>query len=196
MTSSMHISPEYTVDDWQKLTLDNDKEDDWQKAIDIFKDRIYGRFLKPVELIESDTFAGFAVMALDCLLIETFQQFKEGVNKTPDKKSGCYFVHFLTETSFNKWFSIKTADMFYKQIRCGILHQAEAKGSSRIRIDIPVLVEYTDDNQGLIINRKLFHRQLVKEFESYLKRLQDPSEQDLRNNFKKKMNFICRLSKT
>jgi len=85
--------------------------------------------------------------------------------------------------------------MFYKQIRCGILHQAEVEGNSRvlIRKDIP-LVKYTDDRKGLVINRKLFHQQLMREFEAYIARLREKSNQELRNRFKTKMDYICRVS--
>jgi len=121
----MHISPQYTVDDYRNLTFS--PEDEWQKAIDIFKDRIRGRFLKPISCIEGYTYAGFAVLALDCLLIETLQQFREGVSSTPSRQSGTFFIRFLTETSFGSYFTKEISEMFYQQIRCGILHQAEIK---------------------------------------------------------------------
>ena len=189
----MRISPRYTVDDWQKLSFSTEEE--WQKAIDILEDRIRGRFLEPISQIEGYTYAGFAILALDCLLIETLQQFREGVHETPQGQSKAFFVRFLTETSFGTHFSEEMAKVFYDQIRCGILHQAEVKGSSRILIreDIP-LVKYTDDRKGLVINRKLFHQQLVREFEAYIAELREPSNQKLRVRFKKKMDHICRIS--
>ena len=189
----MRISPHYTTEDWK--AIDFSTERGWQKAIDIFEDRIRGRFLKIIESIENYTYAGFAVLALDCLLIETLQQFLEGVYQTPRGKGREYFVRFLTETSFRKFFDKQKAEMFYEQIRCGILHQAEVKESSRvfIREGIP-LVSLTEDGKGLIVNRKLFHEQLVKEFENYLRRLRNPANKDLRNKFKRKMDYICRVS--
>jgi len=186
----MRISPNYTSEHWQKLPFP--AEDAWPQAVDIFEDRIQGRFLKFISLIEKDTFAGFVVMALDCLLIETLQQFREGVAETPKGKSKDYFVAFLTETSFKKWFTKDKAEKFYKQIRCGILHRAETKKSSLIRTDTP-LVEYTENKVGLVINRRLFHQQLEQEFKTYISKLRDPSQQELRDKFKKKMDYICRV---
>ena len=155
-TEPTHISPQFTCDDWEKLTFS--KEEDWLKAIDIFEDRINGRFINIINIVEGYEFSGFAVLALDSLLIETLQQFREGVSETPKGKSHEYFVRFLTETSFGKFFDQRKAELFYKQIRCGILHQAEIKGSSRvlIRQQVP-LVRLTKDGNGLIMNRKLFH---------------------------------------
>lgn len=187
----MYISPKYSVDHWQKLTFST--EDEWQKAIDIFEDRIRGRFLEPISCIEGYAYAGFAVLALDCLLIENLQQFREGQTQTPDRKSQEYFVRFFTETSFSSYFTKEMAEMFYDQIRCGILHQAEVKENSRIRMDTP-LIKYTDDGKGLLINRKLFHQQLVREFEAYIARLREGSNQELRVKFKRKMDYICRKS--
>jgi len=189
----MRISPRYTDDDWRKLS--SSTEDEWQKAIDIFEDRVRGRFLEPIFRIEKYNYAGFAVLALDCLLIETLQQFREGVPRTPSRQSETFFVRFLTETSFGSYFTKEMAEKFYTQIRCGILHQAETKKSSRVVLkeDVP-LVKYIDDRKGLVINRKLFHQQLVREFEDYVARLREPSNQELRRSFRKKMNYICRVS--
>ena len=128
----MYISPKYTVEDWK--TIDFSTEEDWHKAISIFEDRIRGRFLDLIHAIKSRTYAGFAVLALDCLLIETLQQFREGEPETPPRMSTKYFIRFLTETSFRDFFDEKTACMFYDQIRNGILHQAEVKESSRVLI--------------------------------------------------------------
>lgn len=190
---SMKISPRYTVEDWKALTFSTEEE--WQKAIDIFEDRIRGRFLEPISRMEEYVYAGFAILALDCLLIETLQQFREGKPQTPRGKSQEYFVRFLTETSFSEWFTKEKAKMFYEQIRCGILHQAEVGGNSRVLIRESIsLANLTEDSRGLVINRKLFHQQLLKEFETYTSKLRDSSGQELRAKFKRKMDYTCGLS--
>lgn len=188
----MWISPNYSDQDWR--ILDFSKETDWQKAIEIFADRIHGRFLKPISMFEKDyDYAGFAVLALDCLLIETLQQFRMGKAKTPSGKVEENFISFLTETSFREFFNQDTAKMFYQQFRNGILHQAEVKGTSRIR-RTGDLVTLTLDGNGLIINRKLFHKQLVQEFTDYMDKLRNPANRQLRVNFKKKMDYISRVA--
>jgi len=189
---SMKISPCYRAEDWIGLTFTT--EQDWQKGVAIFVDRIQGRFLDEVACIEKNEFAGFAVLALDCLLIETLQQFREGVKETPARQAKNYFVRFLTQTSFNQWFDKDTACMFYKQIRCGILHQAETKGTSRvvIRSGVP-LAGKTPDGQGLVINRRLFHAQLKKGFQEYANNLREGTDKELRKKFRRKMSYICNL---
>lgn len=185
----------WTNHDYQ--ALDFSTEEGWQQAVDIFEDRIRGRFLLPIKTLQNETrsYPGFAIMALDCLLIETLQQFYEGVDETPYKKSKSYFHDFLTKTSFSTFFDSSMADMFYHLIRCGILHKAEIKGSSRIwiRKDSP-LVMYAPDRKGLHINRDKFHQQLIEEFEEYVNQLRvnTAANAELRRNFKRKMDFICK----
>src|SRR6266511_5573892 len=70
--------------DWQKLrlTLTSSKED-WEAGVTMFEKRVR-RFLEPVRVlmmaseIEVRIYAGFAIMALDCLLVETLQSFRIG----------------------------------------------------------------------------------------------------------------------
>jgi hypothetical protein len=123
----MLISRNYKVDDWKSLTLKT--EDDWQKGVEIFLDRIKTRYLEHIDRIMGHHTSGFAVLALDCTVIETLEQFRRGKPKTPFGKGEAYFVTFLTSTSFNKHFGKDQAMMFYKQIRCGLLHQTEATDS-------------------------------------------------------------------
>jgi len=79
-TENIRISPNYRKSQWLSLDLENNKLDDWEIAIKIFKDRIEGRFLTHIDLIEkqSSILSGFVILSLDCLLIETLEQFYKG----------------------------------------------------------------------------------------------------------------------
>jgi hypothetical protein len=184
----------WTAKNW--ADLDFATEEDWQTAIDIFEDRIHFRFLDAIEKIQRMRFSGFAVMALDCLLIETLQQFRRGVAETPPRESGDYFTEFLTQTGFGQFFDEEMAGTFYRSIRCGVLHQAEVKGSSKIwiRRGSP-LVRWADDQDGLVVNRDLFHRQLERVFDAYVRDLRKSRQlyTELRERFKRKMDFVCRV---
>jgi hypothetical protein len=70
------ISPKYKLNHWKALKFD--KEGDWLKAIEIVEDRIRGRFVIWIDKIASEQFSGFAVIALDCLLLETLHGFMTG----------------------------------------------------------------------------------------------------------------------
>ncbi len=184
----MYISPLYKDSDWKALNLAT--KTDWRKAVRMVEDRLNARFFDAVKTIDKQDFAGFAVLALDCLLIETLQQFREGADETPRRKGERYFVDFLTTAPFSAHFSKATAAKFYDHFRCGVLHQAEIKSSSKVRRVGP-LVAPTADGKGLIINRKLFHATLRKAFAAYLRALRNRSDGLLCQNFVKKMDFIC-----
>jgi hypothetical protein len=49
-----------------------------------------------------------------------------------------------------------------------------------------------NDGVNIIVNRNEFHEQLKAEFTAYLAELHDPTNVDLRANFRKKMDFISR----
>ena len=186
----MRISPRYTTEHWK--AIDFNTEHGWQKAVTILDDRLRGRFFAPIRLIENEYGAGFAILALHSLLIETLQQFREGTIDTPRGKGEKYFIKFLTETSFNKYFNSDLAAQFYDVIRCGVLHQGEVKGNSVVRCDVP-LVRWTKDKNGLEINRRLLNAKFEKVFDEYLAQLRDPANRILRERFRNKMNHICRV---
>lgn len=127
----MRISRNYTVDDWKRLRFESD--DDWKQGLTIFLDRVETRYLEHVRALWERKTSGFVVLALDSALIETLEQFRRGVRNTPWGNGKKYFVSFLTETDFGRHFDSKLAKLFYEQIRCGLLHQTEAEGDSRIK---------------------------------------------------------------
>ena len=55
----------------------------WKRALEIFDDRIQGRFFEPINTLKGKDINqnGFAVMALDCLLVETLYQFYSSITE-------------------------------------------------------------------------------------------------------------------
>jgi len=191
------ISPKYRKSHWQEAH----DTDDWNKMVEIFKDRIEGRYLKPVRLIANDgdigEFSGFSILALDCLIIETLNQFYSGLDKTKEGKHKEAFWNFFKNSEFFKdYFSEEQAFTFYRHYRCGILHQAQTKGKSVVRIDQSTMIQSVENDisKGLIVDRSLFHEALEQEISSYMEKLKlggNENSEKLRSNFIKKMNFIC-----
>ncbi len=135
----MQIAPGTDAADWKKLNLNNPA--DWETAISIFERRIRGRFTGAIEFLIADDEPrsptnrrwGFAVLALDCLLLETLQAFRRGLTDTRSKsKELC--VQFLTErTAFKPFFtSPGIATRFYFEFRCGLAHNAQTFGDGRV----------------------------------------------------------------
>lgn len=188
----MRISANYTVDDWAALKFT--QEADWQLAVEMFHDRLQTRYIDHIDAILLRKTSGFAVLSLDCVLIETLQQFREGTPKTPYNKSKAYFVRFLTGTSFSEHFKNGAAELFYTDIRCGLLHQSEAEGASRIkRGNGRPVVAFTADGKSVIINVHSFHGLLKQVIAEYEQELRQPRSLGARRAFRKKMDYICRI---
>ncbi len=106
-----YITENDTRDDYIHLNLSlSSPPTDWERAIDIFRGRIGGRYLDPIEtLIQNDVNKhGFAAMALCCLLIETLLQFREGLPQTPGGQNKQYYTKFLRE-QFGSAFTTESA---------------------------------------------------------------------------------------
>lgn len=194
----MHIAPEIHRDEWLKLKLDDEASSDWNRAIYIFNERINSRYLEPVDLlIKADNKRiplerryGFAILAIDCLLIETLQSFREGLTNTK-RRSREMFEKFLTSREgFREHFNMDQAKRFFYDFRCGILHQAEVMGPSLLWSVGLLKGEKTD---GIpYINRTKLHEFLKNEVKQYSDELRDPNNSELRKNFRSKMDFIAR----
>ena len=94
------------------VPLDNPNSPDWPMAIDIFKDRIVGRFLDPIDKlvgmeseVASERSYGFVVMAIDCLLVETLGAFYAGHLDTLGKSRETIVDFLMTNPHFSLRFS-------------------------------------------------------------------------------------------
>jgi len=195
----MQIAPGVDASVWHALRLDDPHSPDWDKAVNILSARIQDRYIAPVDFLvtaeqnkpPSERRFGFTVLAIDCLLVETLGAFVEGLEDTDgiSKKTFCTFVRgrkqFATEFATDD-----LAARFYQQFRCGILHQAETRGDSKVWSVGPMLRVNGD---AITVNRNKFHESIKAEFETYLAELRDPQNSTLRANFRKKMNFVSRL---
>jgi hypothetical protein len=194
----MQIAPGVEAATWQRLKLDDPNSSDWKVAVDILSARIIERYIAPVDFLvateetksPSDRRFGFTVLAVACMLVETLGAFIEGLEDTEGKSKKTFCNFLRTRKLFAAEFSTdELAENFYKQFRCGILHQAESGGESKVWSVGPML--HVKGN-SITVNRNKFHDCLKAEFQSYLSELREPNNAALRKNFRKKMDFICR----
>jgi hypothetical protein len=210
------ISSKYFTSDWLK-DLSDINSPNWTKGIGIIKDRFESRYFNPIDLILNSSgtkikyTCGFLVMSIDCLLIETLNQFYLGLytseeryyRRNPDinyKKNEQAFRDFFKHSTFFPDFKDENmSNIFYKEIRCGLLHQAQSKTNSLINIKetkMVALLDSKDPSKGLIINRNLFHTALKYEFNKYLNDLESPTNvnifgENLREKCNRKMIGLC-----
>ena len=226
------IAPDFTVRNWQALrpTLIKDfcKEglpESWEKAQKVFETRVMSRFIDPLQRIfatDRKKGEGFAIMSLLCLLLEHFASWRYGLIYVLGKNdeqlypyeynySGGIFKKFLPqERPFKVFFDSKTkAYNFYKNVRCGLLHEARTKEEWILRYDSnrPEMMWNDAERQSIVINRHAFYAGLI----SWVKETFLPSlemilsgdgcgEQNeaikknvmiARSNFIRKMDDIC-----
>jgi hypothetical protein len=122
--------------------------------------------------------------------VETIQQFIDGVIDG-HRKSGPLSKKFLKGPRFQPDFGTdETRGSFYSDIRCGLLHQAEAKNKWLIRRKQAELLKKVGTN-GYIIDVERFHAAVKDSLEDYLTELCKPESADLRTNLWTKMSHIC-----
>nr|WP_318000329.1 hypothetical protein [uncultured Faecalibacillus sp.] len=199
----IYISQKYRKTDYKNLNLElNSDEEKWETAINIFEDRIYGRYFKSIDILlnnnDLDT-TGFAIMAINCLLVETLYQFKEGLKKTEGNNRTAY-TNFLNEIMPIIFEDTNKSKMFYKDIRCGILHSAQTTNGSQLTYNKNYVVELFDNNKKIRVDIINFSKEIRNYYEYYVRQLKNPEEtnsaynresMNTRLNFIKKMNYIC-----
>ena len=194
----MEIAKGVPAQKYLDLNLGPNDENDWQTAISYLEQRLKERYVEAADtLIQAESHLppaekrfGFVILAVDCMLLETIQSFYVGLNDTKGKSKEMFTCFLTTRENFRSHFDFAKAETFYTDFRCGILHQTETKGDSRVwAVGQLVMTE----GNSLIINRNEFHDCMKKELELYIKTLRDPAASVIeRPRFKSKMDFICR----
>ena len=82
------------------------------------------------------------------------------------------------------------ARLFYKNIRCGILHSAQTYGGCMLSTECRDAVEFFRGRACIKVNVEMFSDEMYHYFNSYISRLRN-GEVTTRTNFITKMNYIC-----
>jgi hypothetical protein len=185
---ALRISPRYTSLDWKKLNAND--PNDWANAAEIVRDRLNGRFLRFASKCLKDRDSGFVVLAIDSLVAETIQQFIEGITNGHGRSRET-FKRFLEGTRFQPDFDADARHAFYSDIRCGLLHQAEAKKMWLIRRKQATLLQKVGHGEGYIVDVERFHAGVRGSLDDYLSLVSEPAHSPLRSNLWKKMDEVC-----
>lgn len=192
--NDIYISPRHTRRYYLDLGLNSESDHNvWTRAIDVFRDRIYGRYLNPIDKLLSydPNVNGFAAMALMCLLIDSFMQFRYGLPQSQPEMSRRNYVSFMSD-----YLGIDRRDSnkFYSDIRCGILHSAETKSGSYLTPEnYPKPIEAVSLPGGKIVLKvyvRAMYHVLDKYVNNYCNNLMDADNTICRKNFITKMNAI------
>jgi len=210
MNETTKIAGIKTVKDWKilrdKLRSNSEIEDLWIEAYNFLESRLFTRYFKPINDIKNKgefNGEGFSITAILCSLIEFLETTWTGekyrfcndndLQEFEYNRSRLKFVSFLEKRPpFNMIFG-KNSELslqFYKNIRCGLLHEASTKLNWVIRID-NISEFYEFRNGEHVIDRNLFETR-IKEFLEYYK-TQLLKETNVKEAFVRKMNSIAGL---
>jgi hypothetical protein len=121
----MKLSSVHTIADYHRAVASEDRAE----IVKLIRLRLTERYVNPV--VNAEARHGFAMMALACLLIETIQCFREGLAQSGRKGRKVFIRYFADERNGLKEVKIE-GGLFYRDIRCGILHQGETYGGWRV----------------------------------------------------------------
>jgi hypothetical protein len=182
----MKISPHYTDTDWVAAFSDTPN---WNQAIKIVEDRIKGRWLSWADKIAEEQFSGFAVLALDCIVLESLWGFIHGT-EVPKRREPEVYREMLTGSLFG--LTNEQSDSFRKFVRNGLMHDAETRSRWLIEQTMPRdAIIARNDSGDHILNRTKFHQMLKAALEDWLVKLRD-GDQMLLENMSKRMNEVIR----
>lgn len=163
-----------------------DKQDR-DSIADMVYHRLHSRYIKPFQFnnrqFKKEYKNGFSIMANCCLLIETFQSFKNGWGDSNGKSGQAFRDFFETDKNFIELKS--KGKVIFENIRCGILHQGETTNGWRIARNKKKLVD------GKTIDSILFLDRLEKSLLDYRERLKTEKwDSELWDNARTKMRKI------
>lgn len=156
-----------SINDYNSLVARKEKE----KLADFIYNRFHSRYIKPF-IYDNDEFKvnhlnGFSIMANYCLTIEAFESFRRGWLNSKNKSPLAFEYFFSTESNFSDFKNI--SDEFYKNVRCGILHQGETTDGWKISRKNKNLFDKTTKTIDAVIFLKL----LDNAIESYTEHLKN-----------------------
>jgi cation transport regulator ChaC len=198
MDSTTELASQFTVGRYQELhdLLAQNDPAAWNEVLGAVRRRVSERFLRPMRDLarfdkqeELPNRPGFAILALDCLLIDTIQAFREGRVSTCEVSPAHSFKTFLHSPRFSDFRSRDRSDFFH-YVRNGILHNGETRKDWKVRIDTLRMLERTATSRT--INRRLFHAGVIREWRDLYHNLQQ-SDAAARAGFLRRMDSMAGL---
>ncbi len=87
------------------------------------------------------------------------------------------------------------ADKFYEDIRCGLVHSGSTENMSGLSCDSLNLITTMKEKNKEFISVDIFimDKKLRENFNEYKEKLKDKEQYELRKNFVKIMNVVCKI---
>ena len=209
----------------EKVKNSYEFDDNWSKSIELFKSRIQNKFMDPIEnIIKQRNLKGegFAIVTVQCSLIESLAAFRVGkiFNFDKQKNGPAYeyrnscdlYVDFLNSAEIFKdnFFSINkkgikqkdfpfNAKDFYRNVRCGLVHEGKTKGNWAIKASKEKARTeriFIKSNGGAVnLYRSVLHYRLKDYLDSYGEDLARGENASLRRLFGRKLDNLFEVKR-
>jgi hypothetical protein len=207
MNSSVpnYIAGRRTATDWHILRprlLQRDAGA-WEEAYrGFFVERLQRRYLDPIAVLQANgtlSGEGFSIVAIQCSLIEFLESTRQGTSyRRPTSTqplvqyeysaSGKVFAAFLhLRPPFSSTFTEVSAEDFYVNVRCALLHEARTKSGWRIWADGPTAI--VADTTEKKVYRNNFQGALLQYIKAFGPEL--ASDNELQDAFIRKFDSLC-----
>lgn len=156
------------------------------KIADAINLRFTERYIKPAT--DPEYKHGFAIMAISCLMVEALESFRRGWRRTDDKSEVAFCYFFNSNYAFEPLRG--HCEQFYKNVRCGILHQAETTGGWKITRNKQQVAFF--DPESLTLNATTFLDSLSEVLDQFCNELKTAEwDSEHWKNVVKKMDALC-----
>jgi len=144
-----------------EISIDKYDEKSWEPLITFFWNRYNKRYFFPIKILQDhDDFeirnnCGFLIATIDCILIETLEQYYSGQDESTGKNHDPFYSFFKRSEAFKGVIqSDKDAGKFASLVRSGLLHQSKTKKASVInkRKSTPIIgwIDSSDKSKGFL----------------------------------------------
>jgi hypothetical protein len=181
--SVVYVSPQHVSSDLEGASI--------EKKLEVFEAQVKGWLLDHAEALSSSQYsasqhAGISILALCLVYVESISCFIKG--QSSDGKSKIFFkdglVAIFPENTpdLNRY-----SDDFYREVRCGLIHQGMTRGKIGISRDASSPIQIDQDPAGAfqfaMINPWLFLDRVKQHFDCYLVNVRNPANTILRSSF-------------
>ena len=176
---STKLSSSVTIRQYREFR-DNQNRDE---IANLIYERFYERYIEPFN--NNPAKHGFSMMASGCLMTEALYCYKKGRKQTGEA-GGTAFDNFFSESVSLKDFH-GYGKAFYKNVRCGILHQGETYDGWKI-LRKGALFEQSEKT----INATKYLSSLEKELKCFAELLKnEPFKSNVWKCVIKKLDHVC-----